>query len=110
MGVEVIFNKFAAIGAILEAASKQAETDIADAAVKHIQEHIIVNGQVETGDMLNSVVALDNTVTVGVDYAVYQNYGTRFLPPRPFFEPGLDDTTDDIDTALEKIVARMESL
>ena len=47
--------------------------------------------------MLDSVEVQDTAdeltkqVVVGADYAVYQNYGTRYLPPLPFWEPGIED-------------------
>lgn len=110
MTFQIISNKFAELGEILVSASQEAEQNIAKDAVKNIQEHIVANGQVATGNMLNSVIADGNTVTVGADYAIYQNYGTRYLPPRPFFEPGLDDTQDDIENELQNIVTKMESI
>lgn len=107
--MEVLFNHFDAIADALVNESKKAEQKIAENAVEHIKEHIIANGQVRTGAMLDSVEATqseDGTmqVTVGADYAAYQNYGTRYLPPRPFFEPGLDDTQPDIDAVMQGIV------
>lgn len=102
------FNHFAQIGEALESAAQTSMQTIGSAAVQHIQEHIQANGQIRTGYMLNSVTSDGETVTVGADYAVYQNYGTRYLPARPFFEPGLDDTEADIDSAVKDIVTAME--
>lgn len=110
--VEVAFNLFGEIADAFMVATVAAPVAIADKAVEHIQEHIIANGQVDTGNMLDSVhVEAGNDgvqyVTVGAEYGIYQNYGTRFLPARPFFEPGLDDTQVDIDTAMAGIVNAM---
>lgn len=105
MGVD--FNHFDAIADALISSSQDVTQDIGKAAVQHIQEHIQSNGQVNTGTMLNSVTSDGQTVSVGVDYAVYQNYGTKFLPARPFFEPGLEDTNADMDDAMQKIVDAM---
>lgn len=110
MGIQVIFNKFTSLGETLIDECKNTEQNIGNDAVKNIQQHIVANGQVATGNMLNSVVADGDTITVGAEYAVYQNYGTRYLPPRPFFEPGLDDTQDDIEQELERIVSVLESM
>lgn len=110
--MEVLFNHFADIADALLNSAKQAEQQIAESAVEHVKEHIIANGQVRTGAMLDSVEATQSEdgsmqVVVGVDYAAYQNYGTRYLPPRPFFEPGLDDTQQDVDKAMQTIIDDM---
>lgn len=103
------FNNFAAIGNALEKASVAANEEIAMKAVEHIKDHILANGQVVTGDMLNSVhnEAQDDgsqNVVVGVDYGIYPNYGTSRQPAKPFFEPGLDDTVADVEVAFEEII------
>src|SRR6266568_4178929 len=56
------------------------------------------NGQVRTGFMLDSVHVEDGPnaqtkfVIAGAPYSVYQNYGTRFIPARAFWEPGIEPT------------------
>jgi hypothetical protein len=47
-------------------------------------------GAVDTGNMLNSTQGRmegehDGVVSVGADYAVHVNYGTRYISGRPFF-------------------------
>lgn len=99
------FNHFGSIALALAAELEVFAEDEANLAVENIQQHIIANGQVDTGEMLDSVHTEkqeDGTVdvVVGADYGAYQNYGTRFLPARPFFEPGLMDTQADMDEDL----------
>jgi HK97 gp10 family phage protein len=88
------FNHFAEIAELLEKGLKQGVESVAVKAKDNIKDQIVANGQVKTGEMLNSVQVVEGEggayeVQVGVPYAGYQNYGTRFLPPRPFFEPGI---------------------
>lgn len=113
------FNRFPQIANALAAAIVQANKEIADSAVDNIKAHIIANGQVVTGTMLDSVhdeTQTDGSQNVVVDaqneegeyYAAYPNYGTVRQPPNPFFEPGLQDTADnDVEPALDGIVAAM---
>jgi hypothetical protein len=96
----------------------------------NIQRHIQSNDQVDTGKMLNSVYVKtadestykggenilpeveappDNKtayIGVGASYAIFQNYGTRFIPSRPFFEPGIEETRQGFEAA----IARVESI
>lgn len=126
------FNNFQDIANTIPSAAAKAVKKAAFDAQRHIQEHIVSNGQVDTGFMMNSVYVVTSEgssykndarslpevpppesptaayVAVGAAYAAYQNYGTRFLPPRPFFEPGIEDTRAEIDAALEAIRAAME--
>lgn len=107
--MKVVSNNFAQIAEALKKSSEEASQNISENAVQHIKDRIVANGQVNTGAMLNSVEAIHSQndsydVTVGADYAIYQNYGTKFIPPRPFFEPGIEDTKPDIDSEMQKIV------
>ena len=110
------FNLFGKIADMLPDTVAQANASIADRAVDNIKARIIANGQVETGEMLNSVhteAQSDGTQNVVIDakneegeyYAQFPNYGTVYQPANPFFEPGLDDTQPDIDTALQAILS-----
>lgn len=50
---------------------------------------------IDTGAMLNSVRGeltgpTSGQVSVGVDYAVYVEFGTRYMPGRPFFQTAID--------------------
>lgn len=98
----------------------------------NVQAKIRSNGQIDTGFLLNSVyhVTSDQStyqggadalpevsrpsspteayVAVAAKYAVYQNYGTRFQPGRPFFEPGMQATQDSFEQALSLIEQKLE--
>lgn len=93
----------------------------------NIQRHIQSNDQIDTGFLLNSVYVKtdaessykggenalpevetppDNkTAYIGVaaSYAIYPNYGTRFQPARPFFEPGLEETRQGFEAAIDRV-------
>jgi len=99
------FNHFDLIAARLTPACAEIAAETAWHAVSNIQQHIIANGQVDTGDMLNSVAVADGDtpttkdIIIGMDYWVYQNYGTRYMPARPFVEPGIEDTRAQFEAA-----------
>jgi hypothetical protein len=47
--------------------------------------------------------AYEALFAVGATYAEYQNYGTRFIPARPFWEPALEKTQVELDDRLSKV-------
>jgi hypothetical protein len=53
----------------------------------------------DTGDLRNSIAdhydAATHTLTIyiGMGYGVYQEFGTRFIPPHPFIRPAILDFT-----------------
>lgn len=121
------FNHFADLANALEPACTEVVSNTAKAGKAHVQEHIQANGQVLSGFMLGSVYthtpegsdytgggkafpdvgAPPDKVTayfaVAATYAGFQNYGTRYLPARPFFEPGVDETARDFESELSKL-------
>ena len=123
-------NGFDDIANKLDTALSQIVRKTAFDGQANIQQHIQSNDQIDTGFMLNSVYVKtsdestykggekalpeveappDNkTAYIGVaaSYGVYQNYGTRFQPARPFFEPGLEETRAGFEAA----IARVESM
>lgn len=112
-GVE--FNFFKDISEELSGLIAEATEYIAEEAVANIQDHIEANGQIETGEMYDSVDHVANsdgsqTVFVGAPYAIYPNYGTRFQPANPFWEPGLADTVDVMNEALQDVVDTIEGM
>lgn len=111
----VLFNFFGNIADELPSLIAEATEYIAEEAVNNVQARIEDNGQIETGEMYDSVDHVDNgdgsqTVFVGAPYAIYPNYGTRFQPANPFWEPGLDDTKDAMDEALQNLASAIEEL
>ncbi len=89
-----------------------------------IQARMRTNGQIDTGFLVNSVYVetseestyqggdaralpeiagpetpLSASVGIAASYAVYQNYGTRYQPARPFLEPAVEDVRPGFETA-----------
>lgn len=65
--------------------------DIEAAAKKNVAAH----GLIDTGNLVNSIKAREVgemlwRVSVGADYGIYHEMGTRFLPPRPFLSPAAE--------------------
>lgn len=117
-------NKFSTLAdAFPEIASKIVRKTALDAEAA-IKNRIQGNGQVRTGNMLNGIYhntsdrstykavqdALPElarpqdrfTAKVGAaaHYSLYQNYGTRYTPGRPFFEPGMADVQPGFEAAI----------
>jgi len=125
------FNHFPQIAKQLDKALSQVVKTTAFKAQANIQSQIQANGQVDTGFMLNSVYTVtsdgstysggehalpeveappdDKTayVAVGASYAIFQDMGTRFIPARPFFEPGIDATRSDFEAALSAVESQL---
>jgi hypothetical protein len=125
------FNHFGKIAESIKPACSQVVRKVALDAQANIQAQIVANNQIDTGFMLNSVYtqtsdgstykggenALPETarpsketeahIAVGANYAVHQNYGTRFLPPRPFWEPGIERTRPGFEQAMKIIEQKM---
>ena len=105
------FNHFAEIAAELGPILEDIVSETAEVCVKNIQAHILANGQVDTGDMLNSVHTAPGAdgytreIQIDMYYWVYQNYGTRFMAARPFLEPGVQDT----EPVFQALLAGFES-
>lgn len=120
-------NRFSALADALPEVCSQVVRKTALDAQGNIQAQIQSNDQIDTGFMFNSVYtqtdegstykggekALPETeqpedkmtahVAVAASYGAPQNYGTRFLPARPFFEPGMERARQGMDAAMELI-------
>lgn len=108
--VRVVFNDFPEIAAELERTVNlivaKAAHDIEALTKRNIQGH----GLIDTGAMLNSVIARPLNarqwvVTVGAHYGIYHEFGTRFLPARPFLGPAADEVKPAFLTALRRLAA-----
>ena len=125
------FNHWGQIANALPKVLSQVVRKTAFDGKANIQKRIQTNGQIDTGFMFGSVYVVtseestyrggekalpeigkpedDQTayVAVAAEYAAPQNYGTRYLPPRPFFEPGMDDTRPGFEAALSAIESKL---
>ncbi len=45
---------------------------------------------------------------VGANYAVYVNYGTRFQPAQPFWEPAIDAVAPSFEAALGALESKLK--
>ncbi len=92
------FNHFNQIADALPIVLGEIVSEAADECRDNIKGFIRSNGQVKTGFMLDSVHVepgpdeLTKFVICGAPYGIFQNYGTRFMPGRPFWEPGIEQT------------------
>lgn len=125
------FNNWEKIADALIPACSEAVDATAKAGKSHVQEHIQANGQVRTGFMLGSVYAssplgsdysggdkalpeekpsseTEAIIGVAAEYAIFPNYGTVHQAPKPFFEPGIDQTRADFDQSLEGVAKKLE--
>ena len=64
---------------------------------------------VDTGNLRNSIIVqvespLIAATVATAEYAVYQEYGTRFQPPQPFMRPAQDRNTNGFIQALSQLV------
>lgn len=50
---------------------------------------------------------LEGVAAVAANYAEFQNYGTRYLPPRPFIEPAAELINAEYEAKLAGLEARM---
>jgi len=121
------FNHFDAIAKALKPVCAQVVRKVALDCQANIQNQIRTNDQIDTGFMVNSVYVVTSNssdykggknalpsidkpkeetealVAVAAEYAVHQNYGTVHLPPRPFFEPGVERTRPGFEKAIAAI-------
>ncbi|HEX2614008.1 MAG TPA: hypothetical protein VHL10_00825 [Nitrososphaera sp.] len=107
------YNHFPQIAAALRPACSQVVKKTALDAQANIQSFIRANGQIKTGNMINSVYTQpgENDLTmyfgVGAEYAVYQNYGTRYMAGRPFWEPAIARAQAGFEIAMDLIAQKM---
>jgi hypothetical protein len=108
------FNHFGNIADALPLVLAQIVSKTAFDCQGNIQGFIRSNGQIDTGFMLNSVHVEDGEneqtkyVICGALYGLFQNYGTRYMPGRPFWEPGIEKTRPGFDAACAAIEAKLK--
>ena len=125
------FNHFGSIADALPQVLGQVVRKTAFDGLAHMQGFIRSNGQIDTGYMLNSgyvVTDTESTYSGGAKalpeiprsdspttafiawaafYAFWQNYGTRYIPGRPFVEPGIEATRASFEAACAAIEAKL---
>lgn len=72
--------------------------------------NVVSMGAVDTGNLLNSIkgeaLKADNSrwrVYAGAEYAAYVNFGTRFMPARPYFTDAVDKVRPVFKAAMKQI-------
>jgi hypothetical protein len=107
------FNKFSEIADALPIVLGEIVSETADECRDNIKGFIQSNGQVDTGNMLNGIAKEDGPdeltkyITSAMYYWLFQNYGTRYLPARPFVEPGVAQTRPGFEARLASIESRL---
>lgn len=101
---KVVFSNFGRVKAHMmmtaEAATAKAAMDMAAGAQ--------LRAPVDTGFLKNSIQARKVgpafwRVTVGADYGVYVEYGTRFMGARPYFFPAVAEVGPTFMEAMRRI-------
>src|SRR6266568_6880754 len=125
------FNHFGSIADALPKVLGQVVRKTAFDGLAHMQSFIRANGQIDTGYMINSGYVVTDTestysggakalpeiprsdspttayVAIAAFYAFWQNYGTRYIPGRPFAEPGIEATRASFEAACAAIEAKL---
>jgi len=133
------YNHWAQVAAQLEEGLSNLAAQTAENGASNVQGKMLANGQYKTGFMHDAVYANTSRGSsygqVGsppgdayllpeagsptnynaffgcaANYSAYQNYGTRYLPARPFFEPGVEETQQDFDTGMAELAAKLGSI
>lgn len=104
ISVSVTSNRLGAIAAKLPGATRALVTK----AVFDVEGQAKARAAVDTGAMRNSIQGqmTGNTsgeVGVGVEYAVYQEYGTAKMPAHPFMTPAAEAVRPGFEAAAAKL-------
>lgn len=102
----VTFTRFPQVKAHMVMA---AEAAVGKAALD-MQAQMQVRAPVDTGFLKNSIQARKVgpahwRLTVGADYGVYLEYGTRFMAAQPFFFPAVAEVAPSFLQAMRRITA-----
>lgn len=76
--------------------------------VYEAQAKVVELDLIDTGFMLSSIEALQISefhwqVTVGAFYGIYHEFGTRYMPARPFMGPAADKVMPDFWAAVSQV-------
>lgn len=126
------FNNWKKIALTIPKASALTVKKVALDGQANVQNQIRANGQIDTGFMVNGVYTVtsesstyqggkdalpevprpaDNQtayVASAASYSAAQNYGTRYMAGRNFFETGMERTRAGMDAAMQAIQDAME--
>jgi HK97 gp10 family phage protein len=125
------WNNWLRVANAMTPACRIAVTETAQLGESHVIAQILINEQVDTGNMLKSVYAstpdgssyetvdrglpevtpeneTEAIVAVSADYAIFPNYGTVHQPAKPFWEPGLDAMKGDFETQMGIVAQKLE--
>lgn len=77
-------------------------------AAADVQAHAKMFAPVDTGNLRQSITArsvddLTSEIISGADYAIYQEYGTRFQPGTAHMRPALERVEPSFVAAMEQI-------
>lgn len=102
----VVFNRFPAIQAHM---LMSAEAAVGRAALE-MEAGMKARVPIDTGFLLNSIQSRKVgpahwKVTVGAEYGIYQEYGTRHMRAQPFFFPAIAEVTPDFLADMRRITA-----
>jgi HK97 gp10 family phage protein len=93
--VRVVSNDLPRIAAAVKPQVALAVSKAAHDLEGHAKLNVVNRGLVDTGNLLRSIAATKHSelvwfVVVGATYGIYHEYGTRFMPARPFLLPAAE--------------------
>ena len=101
--LRVVSNRFPEIGSALEGRVK---TVVAKASFD-IEARAKAIVPVDTGNLKSSITAevsgTSSVVNVGANYAVFVEYGTRFMAAQPYLNPAVEAVRPSFNAALRQI-------
>lgn len=110
--VEVLFDKLDDFARLFPRETQQIIREQVMQSEADVKTNIVKYDYVDTGATLNSTQGrmtgeFAGEVSVGTEYAMYGNYGTRHQPARPFFSDAADKARREFPqrfSALEDLV------
>lgn len=101
----VVENRFPQIA---DALAYDADLLVRKAAMD-IEAHSKMRAPVDTGILRGSIQAAAVApkhwrVTVGAEYGIYLEYGTRFMAPQPYFQPAIDTVWPSFQSAMRRVM------
>jgi HK97 gp10 family phage protein len=82
--------------------------EVAEEVAVHVRENIVSEDVIDTGALYDSIIAeqRDQDTTVvrdGVEYGVYQEFGTSRIAARPFFTPAIENYGIEFDRVFTRL-------
>ena len=87
----------------------EAMMEITEDVAIEVRENIVREGVIDTGALLDSITAerRDEQTTIvrdGVEYGVYQEFGTSRIAARPFFTPAIENFGEIFERIFTKVL------